>query len=150
MFRAMSLLGILAAILTLALAGCDDFDGEKILGWDDAASRTQVQVKSKLHGGSMRVHMEITRDGKLARMVLNESVDLRLATLLRYNDWVLVLAGPYVLGGYDMNAGQIAPYNSGALPFTYHTYAGYPLDAKRIAEGDDPEPFNFQRRLDRP
>lgn len=144
------LTSVLAGCLALGIAGCESLEGEKILSWDDPAAGIQVQVKSMLRGGSMRLHMAVTRQGKERRAVLTDSANLHLATLLRYNDWVLVLSGPYVLGGYDIASDKIVPYGSSALPFTYHTLAGYTLDQKRIAEGDDPEPFSFQQRVDRP
>ena len=142
-------LWILTACLALVAGGCNDFEGETILSWDDPGTHAHVEVKYKQHGSDMRIHMQVKRDGREQRLVLTDRADVHLATLLHYNDWILVLSGPYVLGGYDIVADKIVAANSAALPFTLRTASGYPVDEKRIADGDDPEPFGFVARKDR-
>lgn len=134
----------------LAVSACDALEGKTLLAWDDPAGGVRIQVKSIDRGSATQVHLQVNRGGKEQRLVLYDKAELRVVTLLHYNDWILVLSGPYVLGGYDMKADRIEAYDSYALPFTYHTMAGFPLAEKRLADGDDPEPFNFKKRNDLP
>lgn len=128
--------------------GCDALEGEAILQWADTPTNTEVVIRSALHGGKKRIHMEVTRDGASKRMVLVNDADVRLASLLRYNEWLLVLSGDYVLGGYDFENDRIVPYNSRALPFTVRTRSGDIVQQNRLEEGDGAAPFNFEHRRD--
>lgn len=143
------ILRLLTVVLAVGLVGCEDFEGQTILSGEDAPTRTQITVKSKLHGGYNRVHIEVKRDGKEIRQVIADDAQVHRALLVRYNQWFLVLSGPYVLGGYDVESGQIAPMNSRSLPFTSRTVSGYRVDEKQVAEGEDVPPDRFESRLDR-
>src|SRR5678816_1258275 len=108
---------LVAAGILLALAGCDELEGTTLLKWTDDKANTTFSVQSRIRGGKTLCDLHVNRDGKLNRMMLAEEVDIQHLVLLRYNDWLLVLSGPYVLGGYDYSAGKIVPAISDALPF---------------------------------
>lgn len=139
---------LVALVLCALFAGCDTFEGEPILQWTDSESGTQITVRSNLHGGKNRIHMEVARDGATQRMVLVSDANVHLASLLRYNEWLLVLSGDYVIGGYDLSTGKIVPYNSRALPFTVRTRSGQVVQESRLSDGEDTAPFNFETRRD--
>lgn len=152
-FSSRSRLGLMVWLLAVisslfVLPGCNEFEGEPILQWTDKGSGADITVRSSIHGGTTRLHMEVTRGGNTKRMVLSSDVQPHLVSLLHYNDWFLVLSGDYVIGGYDAAADRIVPANSRALPFTLHSRAGYVVQQVRVAEGEDPAPFEFEPRPD--
>lgn len=148
--HALSLRSILS--LTLALlffaGGCESFEGEKILAYKDPDTGLNVDVFSQMRGGKTRVHMEVTRDDKTRRLVIADGLQMHNASLIRFNQWLLVLAGPYVLGGYDIDGDRLVAMNSDALPFTVRGISGYVVDEKQIGTGDDAPPINFRERTD--
>ena len=124
-------------------------DGERIFTWNDSDSGARVEVRAQMYGGKSRVYMQVTRDGLQKRMVLASGAQIRDASLVLYNDFVLVLAGPYVIGGYQVSADKILPMNAPALPFTVRSGSGFVLDEVHLADGDNVPPPNFIERPDR-
>ena len=147
-------LEILRPLLCLALCslffftGCDSFEGQKILSWTDPDTGVRLEVSSQMYGGKTRVHMQVWRKGKSERQTIADRLELNHASLVRFNDWVLVLAGPYVLGGYDIKNDRIAAVNSDALPFTVRNISGYVVDEKKLGDGADVPPLDFKERND--
>ena len=130
------------------LTGCENFEGQKILSWTDPDTGVRLEVSSQLYGGKTRVHMQVWRNGKTNRQTLADRLELNHASLVRLNDWVLVLGGPYVLGGYDLKNDKIVGVNSDALPFTVRNVSGYVVDSKTIGDGADVPPLDFKERRD--
>ena len=148
-------LEILRPILCLALCllfflagGCESFEGQKILSWTDPDTGSRVEVSSQIYGGKTRINMQVWRDGKTRRQTLADRLELRHASLVRFDDWVLVLGGPYVFGGYDLKNDKIAGINSDALPFTVRNISGYVVDEKNLGDGEDVPPLEFHERAD--
>lgn len=131
------------------LGGCDQMEAATTLQWEDAESNAQFKAAIRERGSRLVCDLEVTRDGRFNRLLLAEYVDVHQFTLLKYNDWLLVLSGPYVLGGYNYSKDAIVPMNSDALPFTQHTLSGYPVATLQIDDGEDQPPFNFKSRHDR-
>jgi len=140
---------LLLASFSLFSGGCDSFEGERIFTWNDSDSGARVEVRAQMYGGKSRVYMQVTRDGLQKRMVLASGAQIRDASLVLYNDFVLVLAGPYVIGGYQVSADKILPMNAPALPFTVRSGSGFVLDEVHLADGDNVPPPNFIERPDR-
>lgn len=148
-------LEILRPLLCLALfslcllaGGCESFEGQKILSWVDPDTGARVEVSSQLYGGKTRVHMQVWRNDSSKRQILADRLELNHASLVRFNDWVLVLAGHYVLGGYDVKNDKIVGVNSDSLPFTVRNVSGYVVDEKKLGDGEDVPPIDFKERRD--
>ncbi len=140
---------IVFAGMLLAFAGCDTLEGDTLLTWKDEDANATFSVHTRVRGGTIVCDLHATRNGKLNRMMLAEEVEIHDLSLLRYNDWLLVLSGPYVLGGYDYASDKIAPAISDALPFTKHTQVGYVVANVKIGEGEDKPPARYREKVDR-
>lgn len=143
--------GLLACVLVAALflAGCG-LEGKTLVSVDDKDTGAKVAVVARSGLDQTRVHLQVVRKGKEQNLVICDKIELHDVGLLRYNDWFLVVSGPYVIGGYDADGDRIVPMNSDALPFTYRTLSGYVIAEKHLSDGEFAVPSDFVVRKDRP
>ena len=141
---------LLTFLITLGmlLAGCG-MEGTSLLSWQDKDGGVTFDVKQRTYGGKVLCDLHATRNGKLNRATIATVPAIHELSLLRYDDWLLVLRGPYVIGGYDYRSDKIVPANSGDLPFTYHTSTGSVVASKTLDEGKDEPTEEFVNRPDR-
>ena len=138
---------IIAGLACLSVAGCDALEGTPVLTWTDGNSGATFTVKTQLSGDTTLYQLQVTRDDKMLREILCDHVDIRTLTLLRYNDWILVLSGPYVIGGYDYDSDAIVGLNSSKLPFTQRGNGGIEVASVELRDsGPEGEPFDFDSR----
>ncbi len=144
-----SVLFVAGAIGTLMLSGgCDQLRGVIPVFWQDGATSTIFTARVHEEGEGMTCELEVARDGTTKREVLAKGADIRVLTMWRYKEWLLVCSGPYVLGGYDYDTRDIEVMNSPDLPFTVHRISGDPVTTKRIKSGEDKPPPGFEERGD--
>ena len=136
------------AVFACFLSGCGKMDGTELLRWQDPKTQTTFKVGSRQRGDNMQCYLEV-QGAKYSSQILADRTDLHRVSMLRYDEWILVLSGPYVLGGYNYQSGKISGMNAPELPFTVHTLSGQEVAATQIDEGTDSPPFNFQERRDR-
>ncbi len=99
---------------------------EVLLSWTDG--QTQAAFELLAWPGAPRryaLDLAVTREGKKRTERLDDYARLGTVSLLRYRQWVLVLNGRYVLGGYDFQTDKLYGQRDwDKLPFTLHGGSG--------------------------
>lgn len=126
--------------LGLLLAGGCELDRKVLLRWSDPEGGAQFLVGTRDRLSGTQVFLEVTREGKTSVNIVAKNVEVHRLSLVRFNDWVLVMSGKYVVGGYDYGTRQIHGMESASLPFTKRTVAGDEVAAVKIDDGEDVAP----------
>lgn len=87
--------------------------------------------------------LHVTRDGQTESEQLDDDAYFGTASLVRWEDWLLVLNDDFVMGGYQYSTGTLyGEYDWEKLPLTIRSQAGEIVVRKRI-RGRGAKPATF-------
>ncbi len=115
-----------------------------VLTWGESKSQLRLWATDRLTLAQCITMLHVKHKGKMQSVMLDDDVCFKTVRFLKYKDWILVLNGKYVLGGYHIGSGKIyGEYDWDQLPFTVWGISGKVLAQKRIDTGTSGIPCNF-------
>ena len=131
-------------------AGCSSptYNGEELLiEWHDHASKITFRVTER---PGVMVHtftkLYVERDGRIDSRQIDDDARFGTISLVRYENWLLVLSENEVWAGFDYNTSRIlGEHEYEALPFTIRKSKGDVVGSKWIHWGSA-SPSSFPNR----
>ena len=111
-------------------AGCDPYPKDRtVLEWHDTARPLQITVVERFLAADIVYEMRVVDKGNDRVVVLGDKMVPKAMSIVEYREWLLVLKGDYVIGGYSTLTGQIGGIAESAIfPFTVRVGGGKLLD----------------------
>jgi hypothetical protein len=119
--------GIVLALVTGSLGSCSDpFSGEAtILGWRDDATGINYRVTTRPVGIKTNSKLYVESPTLHQAKEIDDDAMWGTVSLLKYDNWILVLDDAFVLAGYDQTSRTLYGENEWShLPFTVRKRAG--------------------------